>query len=188
MDDLDEGTEEATSRAKASGPLKRFRLGRYALMLFFAAMAVGFLASAVTSLVIAGDAYGAAQVSLKRMTVGGTPTGGPFVSYGTFLLITAVGVCLVVAAAVAAFLFLGDRVRPKAWTALTVVGVLGVGGALIALSLGTGEIRLYLVSMAVSYVVLVAAGLFELWRARWVRRQPAEPDPAAPVPAESRPV
>ncbi len=156
-------------------------------MLLFAAMAVGFLASAVTSLAIAVDASGAAQVSLKRMTEGGSPAGGPFVSYQAFLLITAVGVCLVVAAAVAAFVLLGDRVRPKAWTALTVVGVLGVGGALIALSLGTGEIRLYLASMAVCYAVLVAAGLFELWRARWVRRQPAEPVPAGPVPVEPAP-
>jgi hypothetical protein len=193
MDDLDEGAEEAVSRAKASGPLKRFRLGRYALMLLFAAMAAGFLASAVTSLIIAVDASGAAQVSLKRMTEGGSPAGGPFVSYGTFLLNTALGVCLEVAAAVAAFFLLGDQVRPKAWTALTVVGVLGVGGALIALSLGTGEIQPYLASIAVCYAVLVAAGLFELWRAHWVRRQPdapasVAPGPAEPAPAEPRPV
>jgi len=172
MDEEDDArTPESPEEAARNAPLKRFRLGRYALMLLFAFMAAAYFTSAVTSLVIAIDAAGESQVSLKRMTEGGTPVGGPFVSYGVFLVIVAVSVCLVVAAAVAAILFLGDRLRPTAWTVLAVVGVVGAAGALVLLTLGTAEITMYLVSVAVCFAALTAAGLFELWRARWVRRQ-----------------
>jgi hypothetical protein len=173
MDDLDDGvgTPEVASATGQGGPVKRFRLGRYVLMLLFAFMAVAYVTPAVTSVVIAIDSAGQSEVNLKRMTEGGSPVGGPMVAYGTFLLIVVVSVGLVAAAAVAAFLFLGDRARPSAWTGLMVVAIVGAGGALVALALETSETRLYLVSIAVCFVVIVAAGLFELWRARWLRRQ-----------------
>jgi hypothetical protein len=158
-------------------------------MLLFAFMAVAYFSPAVTSLVIAGKSAGDSQVSLKRMTEGGSAVGGPFVAYGTFLLITVLGVCLVAAAVVGAFFFLGDRVRPSGWTVLAAVGIIGAGGALVALALETSEVRLYLVSIAVCFVVLTAAGLFELWRGRWVQEQWAAAlaadavSPAAGIPA-----
>lgn len=173
MEELDEHVRKPESPADAehNRPLKRFRLGRYVLMLLFAFMAVAYSTPAVTSLIIAGKTAGPAEVSLKRMTEGGSAVGAPFLSYGAFLLIVAVGVCLVVAAAIAALFFVGDRIRPSAWTVLAVVGVVGAGGALVALTLDTAEIRLYLESVVVCYVALTAASLFEVWRARWVREQ-----------------
>jgi hypothetical protein len=185
--DDDVGASQVDSATGRSEPVKRFRLGRYVLMLLFAFMAVAYVTPAVTSLAIAIDSAGQSEVNLKRMTEGGSPVDGPMVGYGTFFLITVVSVGLVVAAALAAVLFLSDRTRPTAWTVLTVVGVLGVGGAIVALTLGTGEIRLYLASMAACYATLVGAGLFELWRARWVLRQPVAPAPAAPGTAEPAP-
>ncbi len=190
MDEVDEDVRipESPADAERNRPLKRFRLGRYALMLLFAFMAAAYLASAVTSVIIAVASSGDSQVSLKRMTEGGTPVGGPFVSYGAFLLIAVLGVGLVVAAAVAAALFLGDRLRPTAWTVLAVVGIVSAAGALVALTLGTAELRMYLVSVAVCFVVLTAASLFELWRVRWVRRQwAAAPSAVAPSSAAGAP-
>jgi len=180
---------ESAAETARKAPLRCFRLGRYALMLLFAFVAAAYFTPAVTSLAIAIDESGQSEVSLKRMTEGGTPTGGPSVTYGVFLLITGLGVCLVIVAAVAAFFFLGDRTRPTAWTAITVVAIVGVAGALVALALETSEVGWYLASIAVCFLVVVAAGLFELWRARWVRRQPLPPAAAGPgsAPVESRP-
>jgi len=189
MNDIDDdvGASQVDSATGRSEPVKRFRLGRYVLMLLFAFMAVAYVTPAVTSLAIAIDSAGQSEVNLKRMTEGGSPVGGPMIAYGTFLLIVVVSVGIVVAAAVAALLLLGDRGRPSAWTVLVALGIVGAGGALVALALETSEIRLYLVSIAICFAAIVAAGLFELWRARWVRRQPAAPAPAEPAPAEPRP-
>jgi len=156
-------------------PLKRFRLGRYALMLLFAAVAAACVAPTVTSVAIAVDSSGESQVSLKRMTEGGSNAVDALIGYGSFLLIVALGVGLVAAATVAAVFCLADRTRPAGWTALAIVGIAGVAGALVALGLETSEIRLYLVFVATAFAALVAAALFELWRARWVRRQASAP-------------
>lgn len=164
---------ESTPGAGPDTPLKRFRLGRYVLMLLFAFMAVAYVAPAVTGVVVAIDSAGDSKVNLKRLTEGGTPIGGPEVAYGTFLLIAAVSVGLVATAAVAALFFLGDRPRPTAWTVLVAFGVLGTGGALVALALETEEVGMFLASVAVCFALLVAAGVFELWRARWLRSRPA---------------
>jgi hypothetical protein len=178
---------ESPPGAGPDTPLRRFRVGRYVIMLLFAFMAVAYLAPAVTGVVVAIDSAGDAKVNLKRLTEGGTPVGGPEVAYGTFILISAVSVAIVVAAAVAALCSIGDRPRPTAWTVLVAAGVLGAGGALVALALDTGEVGTFLASIAVCFALLVAAGLFELWRARWLRDQPAAPARDAVSPTTGAP-
>lgn len=184
---VDAVESEPSGEVPGKEPLKRFRLGRYALMLLFAFMAVAYFTPAVTSLVIATDASDKSEVNLKRMTEGGSPVAGPMVAYETFLLIVVVSVGIVVLAAVAAYFFLSDRVRPTAWVVMSVVAIVGAAGALTALALETSEIGMYLASIAVCFVVIVAAGLFELWRARWVRRQPVSPASAGPASASAEP-
>jgi hypothetical protein len=179
----EERTPESPADVERDEPLRRFRLGRYVLMLLFAFTAVAYVAPAVTGVVVAIDSAAEEKVDLKRLTEGGTPVGGAEVTYATFLLIVAVSVGLVAAAAVAAYFFLGDRPRATAWTVLVIVGVLGVAGALIALAIGAAEVGMYLASIAVCFALLVAAGLFELWRARWLESRPAAPSPAASRPA-----
>jgi UDP-N-acetylmuramyl pentapeptide phosphotransferase/UDP-N-acetylglucosamine-1-phosphate transferase len=185
--DVDAPESEPASEVARKAPLKRFRLGRYALMLLFAFMAVAFFTPAVTSLVIAIDASGQSEVNLKRMTEGGSPVAGPMVAYETFLLIVIVSVGIFALAVAAAYLFLGDRVRPTAWAVITVVAVVGVAGALAALALETSEVGMYLASVAVCFAAVAAAGLFELWRARWVRRQPVSPAYGEPGSSSAEP-
>jgi len=178
---------ESPAEAAHKTPLRRFRLGRFVLMLLFAAAAAACVAPALTSLVVAIDTAGDPAVSLKRMTEGGPILSGLMVTHGTFLLITVVGVVIVVAAAVAAALFVGNAIHPSAWTALAVVGVVGAAGTLVALLRHTEEIRLYLVFVLVAYAALTTAGLFEVWRARWVRRQWASSGASAASSAVSAP-
>lgn len=104
---------ESPAEAAHKTPLRRFRLGRFVLMLLFAAAAAACVAPALTSLVVAGT--------------------------------------------------------------------------LVALLRPTEEIRLYLVFVLVAYAALTTAGLFEVWRARWVRRQWASSGASAASSAVSAP-
>jgi hypothetical protein len=173
VDEVDEDVQkpESPEEAAHNAPLRRFRLGRYVLMLLFAAVAAACVAPAVTSLVIAADSSGGAEVNLRRMTEGGSPVTGPMVAYGTILLIAVVCVGLFAAAGLAAVLLLRKGIHAAAWAVLAVAGVAGAVATLVALTQDTAEVRMLLTFLLCGYAALTVVSLFELWRARWVRRQ-----------------
>jgi len=180
VDEVDEDVQkpESPEEAAHNAPLRRFRLGRYVLMLLFAAVAAACIAPAVTSLVIAADSSGDAEVNLRRMTEGGSPVTGPMVAYGTMVLIAVVCVGLIAAATLAAILLLRNGIHAASWTVLAVAGVAGACATLVALAQDTAEVRMLLTFLLCGYAALTAVSLFEIWRARWVRRQWAVAPPA----------
>lgn len=150
--------------------LRRFAVLRYVLATLFTVVAVSFFASALSGVVVAIDAAGEPEVSMLRLTEGGSPA-GYLVAYGTFVAITAIIVVLEILSIFAAVFFLRVRLRPTAWKVIAVVAIVGTGAAIWAFMAGGSSVELWLSAAVVAYAALGAASLFELWRIRWVQQR-----------------